>query len=233
MYRIAIVEDEEQDYLRAQDYLNRYGQEKNISFNIQRYESAEVFLTNYQSQHDIVFMDIRMSGMDGMRAARKLREMDQAVILIFLTSLAQYAVQGYEVDALDYILKPLAYPSLELKLTKALSRCKKEEEEILLTIGTDHIRISADSLLYVEVFEHHLQYKTDQDIIKSYGTLKDVEKMLPQKGFFRLNNQTIVNLRRVKRVNGSTATVGDREFDISRMRKKDFLSEFHRYGING
>ena len=108
MYRIAIVEDEEQDYLRAQGYLNRYGQEKNISFNIQRYESAEVFLTNYQSQHDIVFMDIRMGGMDGMRAARKLREMDQAVILIFLTSLAQYAVQGYEVDALDYILKPLA-----------------------------------------------------------------------------------------------------------------------------
>ena len=233
MYRIAIVEDEEQDYLRAKEYLNRYGQERNVNFEIRRYDSAEVFLTNYQRQHDIIFMDIRMGGMDGMRAARKLREMDQAVILIFLTSLAQYAVQGYEVDALDYILKPLAYPSLELKLTKALSRCRKDEEEMLLTVGTEHIRVAADSLLYVEVFEHHLQFKTDQDIIKGYGTLKDVEKILPQKFFFRLNNQTIVNLRRVQRVNGSTAMVDGREFDISRMRKKEFLSEFHRYGING
>ena len=204
-----------------------------MNFHIQRYESAEVFLTNYQSQFDIVFMDIRMGGMDGMRAARKLREMDQSVILIFLTSLAQYAVQGYEVDALDYIVKPLTYPSLELKLTKALSRCRREEEEILLTIGSDHIRVAASSLLYVEVFEHYLQYKTDSDIIKGYGTLKDVEKLLPEKGFFRLNNQTIVNLRRVKRVNGSTALVDGREFDISRMRKKEFLSEFHRYGLNG
>jgi len=171
--------------------------------------------------------------MTGMEAAEKLRDHNDRTVIIFVTTMVQFAIKSYEVDALDYIVKPLTYPSLELKLTKALSRCRREEEEILLTIGSDHIRVAASSLLYVEVFEHYLQYKTDSDIIKGYGTLKDVEKLLPEKGFFRLNNQTIVNLRRVKRVNGSTALVDGREFDISRMRKKEFLSEFHRYGLNG
>ena len=233
MYRIAIVDDAEQDSRRLTAFLTRFQEEKGVDLQAEWLQSAEIFLEKYQRQYDIVFMDIRMGGMDGMRAAHKLREIDQTVILIFLTSLAQYAVQGYEVDALDYILKPITYPALELKLQKALSRCKKETEEIVISVGTERYRVPAADLAYIEVFEHHLHYKTATDIIKGYGTLKDVEKLLPEKGFFRVNNQTIVNLRRVQRISGNTVTVDEREFDISRMRKKDFLSEFHRYGVNG
>lgn len=233
MYQIAIIEDMEHDYRRLEAFLQHYQQDNGETLQFTWIHSAEEFLENYQSQYDIVFMDIQLEGMDGMKAAHKLREKDETVILVFLTSLAQYAVQGYEVDALDYIVKPVTYPALELKLRKALSRCQKNTSEVLISIGTEKTRVEANRLIYVEIFEHHLQYKTSTNVIKGYGTLKDVEKNLPKTGFFRLNNQTIVNLRHVKHISGNTAEVGDRVFDISRMRKKDFLAEFHRYGLNG
>lgn len=229
MYQIAIVEDSMQDVGRFNSCLQRFREEKKIELSCVHFASAEEFLESYRSQFEIVFMDIRMSGMDGMKAAHKLREKDQTVILIFLTSLAQYAVQGYEVDALDYILKPLTYAAMEMKLTRAIGRVKRNEQEIVINAGSKTIRIPESSLKYIEVFGHNLQYKTTDDTIRGYGTLKEVEKRLPAEGFFRLNNQTIVNLRHIQRVNSSTVTVGDREFDISRRWKKDFLEAFHRY----
>lgn len=229
MYQIAIVEDSMQDVGRFNTYLQRFREEKSAELSCTHFTSAEAFLASYRSQFDIVFMDIRMEGMDGMKAAHRLRERDQTVVLVFLTSLAQYAVQGYEVDALDYILKPLTYPALEMKLTRALGRVKRNEQEILINAGAETIRLLESSLKYIEVFGHNLQYKTTEDTIRGYGTLKDAEKRLPPEGFFRLNNQTIVNLRHVQRINSNTVTVGEREFDISRKWKKDFLEAFHRY----
>lgn len=229
MYQIAIVEDSMQDVGRFNTCLQRFKEEKNADFSCAHFPSAEDFLEGYHSQFDIVFMDIRMGGMDGMKAAHKLREKDQTVILIFLTSLTQYAVQGYEVDALDYILKPLTYPALEMKLTRALSRVKHSEQEVVINAGQKTIRVPESSLQYIEVFGHNLQYKMQTDTIRGYGTLKDVEKRLPEGHFFRLNNQTIINLRHIQQVNGNTVTVANREFDISRTWKKSFLEAFHQY----
>ncbi len=72
---------------------------------------------HYRADYDIVFMDIELPGINGMEAAHRLREIDQQVILIFVTNMAQFAVKGYEVDALDYIIKPAQYGPLSIKLT--------------------------------------------------------------------------------------------------------------------
>ena len=233
MHLIAIVDDMEEDKTELAGYLSRYQKEKSTDMKAVWFQSAESFLENYHNQFDIVFMDIRMGGMDGMKAARKLRQVDQSVVLIFLTSLAQYAIQGYEVDALDYIVKPLTYPSLEFKLARAIKRIPRRDDEILIGQGSHAMRLPSGDLKYVEIFEHHLQYKTTDGTITGYGTLKDVEKSLPESGFFRINNQTIVGLRHVESVNGSVAIVGGRSFDISRMRKKDFLVSFHSFNFHG
>ena len=231
MYQIAVVEDSKQDTDLLIGFLKQYQQEHSLSFSVTWYQSAETFLEDFQGQYDILFMDIRMGGMDGMEAAHRLREKDESVVLVFLTSLAQYAVQGYEVDATDYILKPINYPALQLKMRRILRHCKKPAAQIFLKDGAQTIRLDADDLLYVEIYDHHLHYRTKGGLIKGYGTLKDVMKILPETGFFRINNQTIVNLRHVRSISGNTALVDERAFDISRSRKKDFLSELHQYGI--
>lgn len=229
MYQIALVEDMAQDAGRFRTCLQRFQDEKKVAISCTHYETAEAFLESYRSQFSIVFMDIRMDGMDGMKAARKLREKDQTVVLIFLTSLAQYAVLGYEVDALDYMLKPLTYPALEMKLTRALSRVKTEAQEVTINVGTQTLRIPESALQYIEVYGHNLQYRTTEETLRGYGTLKEAEKRLPAGRFFRVNNQTIISLRHIQQVNANMVTVAGREFDISRTWKKSFLEAFHQY----
>ena len=232
MVRIAVVEDSEKDagYLIA--FLKRYREEKKVELQWDWVISGDALLADYHMQYDIIFMDIRMQGTNGMDTAQRLRKRDQTVLLIFLTSLAQYAVQGYEVDALAYILKPVTYPALKMKMEKALGRCRSHGPDIRINSGNSIVAVSADELKYIEIFDHHIQYRTASGNLPAYGTLKDVEQSLPETGFFRLNKQVIVNLRYVTRIDGGIATVDGREFQISRKRKKEFLAEYHLYGLH-
>lgn len=230
MLEIAIVEDEEKEASRLGNFLDRYAEETGIELHHSWSNSAAAFLESYQCQYDLVFMDIRMPGIDGMAAAEKLREMDSAVVLIFITSLAQYAVRGYSVDALDYILKPVGYGAFSLKMQRAVERCaRKREHRLLLNTNSGAVQVRESELCYVEIFDHHIRYHTLQANYDAYGTLKSVEQRLPAQAFFRCNNQCIVNLRYVTKMDGCTVVVDGREFSISRMRKKAFLAQLHSY----
>lgn len=226
MYRIAIVEDQERDARKVMAALDQYAEVKKISLQHTWISNAAEFLENYHGQYNIVFFDIRMPGLDGMSAARELRSMDRSVVLVFLTSLAQYAVQGYEVEAIDYIIKPITYPILALKLPRILNRCFIEEDEVIIQSKGASIKVRPGDIQYIEICEHDIQFQTSGGIVRSYGTLKDVEASLPD-GFFRINNQTIVNLRYVKHADNTSATVAGRVFPISRSRRKEFMTAMH------
>lgn len=227
MYRIALVEDEKPIADRFCTIMREYSRKEQTEFQIQWYRDAITFLEEYGSGFDIVFMDIRMPVMDGMEAARKLRERDDNVVLVFLTALAQYAIQGYEVQAADYILKPVTAPVLEMKLKRLLLRCGQNEETLALNDDGHKVFLRPDDLWYVEIFDHHIQYHTNRGILRDYGTLKQVEAKLPQNLFFRINNQTIVNLRRVTRMDTENAYLEDRDFPISIRRRKGFIDAVH------
>lgn len=229
MYRIAIVEDRENDMQRLQAALSRFQTDHDIRFDCHWWNNSEDFLEQYRHQYEIIFMDIRLPGMDGMKAAKRLREKDHSVLLVFLTSLAQYAVEGYEVEAADYIIKPISYTALQLKLPRLLRRCGVAEQEIIIESGGNSVRLKPSELRYVEIFDHHIHYVTQTGIIRSYGTLKEIEDALP-KGFFRLNKQTIVNLRYVTGVNGENVIVNERDFPLSRRRRREFMEALHSSG---
>lgn len=107
--RIAIVEDEKSAARALEQAIQRYGTENKVSFTIRVWHDPLLFLEEYQAEYDIVYMDIRMPALSGMETARNLRKMDRMVMLIFVTSLRQYALEGYTVGAFDYILKPVKY----------------------------------------------------------------------------------------------------------------------------
>ena len=177
-------------------------------------------------------MDIQLPGMNGMKAAEKLRELDQVAALVFVTNLSRYAINGYEVGALDYILKPLDYDAFRLKMRKVLRYCRGIERrgrQITLSTGKGELRIPMDELLYIEITGHDMVFHTVREDISTYGTMKAMEQDLVPHGFFRCNNCYLVNLRYVRKVEGYTVLVRDAALSISHPRKKAFLSALAQF----
>lgn len=230
MINIAIVEDKSSEADRLKSCLDRFQTEKQEPLQYFLFQNAVSFLDQYRAQYDIIFMDIEMPDMNGMEAAQRLRAIDNSSILIFVTHLAQFAVKGYEVDAMDYILKPVNYPALAIKLQRAISRRRSEEgQELLLTTNSGVLRLRTSSLKYVEIYNHHIFYHTEQGDFSAYGTLKQVEKQLPSREFFRCSSSCIVNLRHVTEIDGLNVTVDGKVLSISRLKRKEFMEELHQY----
>ena len=109
MIRIAIVEDEDQYIHQFTEYLHNYQDIIKEEIAIDIYHDGDEITSKYKSQYDIILMDIQMKFVNGMTAAQEIRTMDSEVIIIFITNMSQYAIHGYKVGALDYILKPVSY----------------------------------------------------------------------------------------------------------------------------
>ena len=151
MYRIAIVEDQSGDAGKLKALLESYAASAGLDFAIAWFQNASKLLDGYRHQYELIFMDIRMPGVDGMQAAHELREMDHTVALVFLTSLAQYAVESYEVEATDYILKPITAAALALKLPRILGKCSVVREDVVIRNGENSIKLKSNELRYVEI----------------------------------------------------------------------------------
>ena len=126
---IAIIEDQPEEVKRLKTYFARYTTQHEVTFSISCFDNAETFLACYRPVYDIVLMDIMLPGSNGMDAAVKLRQIDKMVTLIFVTNMAQFAVKGYEVDAFDFVVKPVTYPHFTMKLQRALNKLSNQQDK--------------------------------------------------------------------------------------------------------
>ena len=124
MIRIAVVEDDKNYIEVLRDFLKQYETDSNQKIKVTVFSDGEDIVDGYNADYDIILMDIEMMFMDGMTAAGKIREMDNEVVIIFITNMPQYVMEGYKVDALDYVLKPLSYFALSQRIERALSRMR-------------------------------------------------------------------------------------------------------------
>ena len=125
MVRIAVVEDEAVSRHLLADYLARYSEENGVSFEVIYFEDGGAIIGDYKPVYDIILMDIQMTHVDGMTAARAIREVDQEVVLVFITSAAQFAIHGYQVGALSYLMKPLPWFAFSQELSRCLEAVAK------------------------------------------------------------------------------------------------------------
>ena len=159
MIQIAIVEDEEIYAKQLTEYIRKYQTERGRSIKVTVFGDGEDITENYSGGFDIILMDIQMRFMDGMTAAEKIRQMDQKVIIMFITNMIQYAVRGYEVDAMDYVVKPVEYFSFSQKLDKAVGRMRSEVKEFLtIPIGEGVVKIDIADIYFIEGQRHNVIY---------------------------------------------------------------------------
>ena len=234
--KIVIVEDEKQQQKLLASYISKALDEKKIPCEVKIYSDAETFLNEYEKGTSIVFMDIELPGINGMHASKRLREMDSEAILIFVTNMAQFAIQGYEVDATDFIVKPINYYSFSMKLEKALRILSKRNptKTILLPFHGEEKAIATSDILYVEVVNHDLFYHTIQAEYKVHASMKKAIEMLQGLPFSRCHIGYLVNLAHVKEANKSEITLSNGEvLSMPRTRRKEFLADLANYLSGG
>lgn len=228
--RIAIVEDNAQERERIAAFTKRYFDEQGTACRLSLFSDGDELMEHYTADWDLIFLDIQMERMDGMAAAEMIRRLDRDVFLVFVTHLANYAIKGYGVYALDFLLKPVNYRILS-QIFQRVERLLQERKKKFITLPAlkGMTRVNVAEIYYVEVESHVLSVVTEQGVFRLRGTISGIEELLQGYGFFRCNNCYLVNLAQVNHVEQGMVVVGGHELTVSRPRQKKFMEALTRY----
>lgn len=233
--RIAVVDDDPNYLNEIEDYIARFAQESGEQCSVYTFQNGMDFITDYEPKYDLVILDIKMPFMNGMTVAEKLRKIDEDVALIFMTSMAHYAIRGYSVSALDFAVKPVAYPDFAAKMKKAMNYiCTHSEKFIVVQTSAGVLkRMSTKSIRYVEVMGHSLTYHCKNEDVTCRGSLIEAEKELDLSNFLKCNKCYIVNLDYVTGFRNDAIMIGEDALAVSRRRKKEILQKLSEYWGGG
>lgn len=231
MFRILIVEDEDATAHTLQEYVERYAHEHEIEAQVVRLASA-LDLPEQAAHADLVFLDIELPQINGMDAALELRQHNTTTLIIFVTNLAQYAVKGYQANALDFVVKPFTYYDLALRLDRALQVLRQRRTRSIAVHTREGMRLfPASDLVFLDSNRHDVVYHlANGTTVSARGSLKGAGDALGGSPFLRISSGCIINMAHVRGLRDAEVTLstGDVVW-MSRANKKRCLEEITRY----
>lgn len=230
MIRVAIVEDEAEIREQLMGYVQRYTRQYGTVFEVKTFADGLEILEDYRPVYDLILLDIEMKHLDGMETARRIRELDPEVMLVFITNMAQYAIKGYAVGALDYVLKPVPYFAFSQQLQKVEEQLRRRTRHYLaVPVEGGLRRLDTSRIYYIESEGHRVHFYTEEGDFVAPGALKALEEKLADRPFARCNSGYLVNLAQVQAVQQNTVEVGPYELQVSRPKRKSFLAALTDY----
>lgn len=230
MLKIAVVEDDKNCIERMKKYISEFSQKEDIPITFKIFTDGMSFLDEYETDTDIVFMDIVMPHMNGLEAAARLRQRDENVCIIFITTMAQYAVKGYEVNAFDFLIKPVSYDLFSVKMKKAADVCLKRIERSYTIKNSDGLfLIKYSDIVYVESDKHYLIFHTKNCDYRVRKMMRDIENDFKDEGFALASGSLLINLYYVSAFKGSEVTVSGEVLPVGRNYKQNFFEELSIY----
>ncbi|MBR4209226.1 MAG: response regulator transcription factor [Verrucomicrobia bacterium] len=232
---VVILEDQKKDSDRLCELIRRYAAEHDVKFTLSVFQDGTELIDHYQSGFDILFMDIELPQMNGMMAAEKMRERDPYIPIIFTTNMAQYAVRGYEVEALGFMVKPVSYYPFENYMTKALTKCRwvekiRTNQMISLGSSSNLQRVYVDDIMYIVKDRNYLIYHLQSGKeLKERGNIKDVLPRFENTTIRQCANGCLVNLKYVRKKEGTEILLPGMSFSITMPFRKSFTQELMDY----
>lgn len=237
MYKVAVVDDEPAVVEQITNMLYEYASGKSLHIKVEGYGSGDQFLSAYENDFDIIFFDVDMPGMSGFDAAKRVRVQNPTVVILFCTNLAQYAIKGYEVSALGYLVKPIHKYSFAVNMDKACrSIAAKQDSKILVKTLHGQAILITSKIVYVEVQGHNIYYymmneNGNIDAVRTRGAMSEVSNKLSEQSFAKCSVSYIVNLKYIKSVENNTVKMPGANLPVSRSHKKIFSERFMQYLI--
>ena len=230
MAKIAVVEDNTAVREELCGFIAKYAQESGRKLDVTPFADGSQIVEPYRPGFDIIFLDIEMPELGGMDAAERIRTVDPDVVLVFVTNMAQYAIRGYEVDALDFVLKPVNYYQFSTKLARALQRVQRRKggQIALQTAGGVQL-LNTEDIYWLETRDRMLHYHTSTGVWSVRSSLQNAEKQLAPYHFAKCNQCYLVNLRYVRAVQNDMVQVGEDRLEISRRQRAAFLAAVAAY----
>lgn len=232
MINIAICDDEELFIKELKSCINRYMSETDKEIRIFEYHDGKELLQDYKTDIDLIFMDIKMEKLNGLKTAEEIRKIDNTVGIIFLTSLSQYVWKGYEYGAVNYLLKPIKYGRLKMELDRFFSRYKgKDNPYITFSNDNGKFKILYRDIKYIETYNHNVMIHYDEQEQVLYMNMKKTSALFEeQPEFCRCHASYIVNLSFVKSIEGLNIilTTGEK-IPISQPKRKEFMEKMTNY----
>lgn len=231
MLHIAICDDEKDFVAHLTDLLKRYAAETGEEIKVTAFYDGIGLTEHYDTTIDLIFLDIQMKLVNGLTAAGRIRQLDETVGIIFLTSLSRYGLEGYRYQAENYIIKPLKYIRLKTELDRWRKKHEKTDDPALtVSNDTGTYRVQLKSLRYVETFQRNLLLHTGQESVICYRSMKEMERALSGAGFARCHTSYLVNLAYIKRINKLEITLITGEaLPVSQPRRKKFTELLTEY----
>ena len=222
MIRVALVEDYLPQIQRMEEILNQIQHDEKLNLQITVFQDGETFSSIPPHSFDLALLDIQMDKMDGMQ--------DEDLIIIFITNLAQYAIQGYAVQAMDFNLKPVNPVLFKEKLMKAIRRIERKQKEKRISIKTTQgwVWLKMDEICYAEFVSRHLEIHTDTQVLCCSEPLQNLQALLDERSF-RCHVAYLVNMDYVKQAYKTTVRVGKDELLVSKYRRKEFMDALTKH----
>lgn len=209
-YKIAICDDLDADRQYVSDFVKKWAKNRKHTIQTTLFSSAEEFLFTYaeKKDYDILLLDVEMGKMDGVSMAKRLRKENDTVQIIFITGYSDYIAEGYEVEALHYLMKPVKEEKLDSVLDRAAEKLAKNEKVLHFEIGGEMVRIPLHRIRYADVFGNYVTiHETEEITVKM--PLRELETKLDER-FYRVSRSVIVNLTQIARVTKTEIRLTDK-----------------------
>ena len=208
-YRISVCDDNAAEAAGIKAMVDTWARENSHTAEIDVFSSAEQFLFQYaeQKNYDILLLDIEMNGISGVELAKRIRRENRTVQIIFITGYSDYILDGYEVEALHYLMKPVSPEKLSQVLGRAVEKLWRSEKALLLETKDGMVRVPMHTIRWVEVRQNYVTVHGDSDVTVK-RTLSELEQELDEQ-FFRTGRSCIVNLQEISRITKTDVILKD------------------------